>query len=76
MSKVASFIDLCLQGAASPEQIDSYVSQWHAGKIALDIELRDFLGMSRQEYAEWLRDANALHSIIAARKLRQVGNHA
>lgn len=76
MSKIVSFIDLCLQGAASPEQIDAYVSRWHEGNIALDIELREFLGMNRQEYAVWLRDASALHSIIAARESGPMGNLA
>jgi hypothetical protein len=68
MSEVLTFIDRCLQGAAAPDQIDQYVALWHDGAIGHDLELRELLGMSRPEYALWLQDANAIHSIIAARQ--------
>jgi hypothetical protein len=68
MSEILTFIDRCLQGTAIPEQIDQYVALWHDGAIGHDLELRELLGMSQAEYALWMRDANAIQSIIAARQ--------
>lgn len=32
------------------------------------MDLRELLGMSKQEYARWMQDADAIENIIAARK--------
>jgi hypothetical protein len=68
MSEVPTFVDQCLQDNATPDQIDAYVAQWHDGTIGTDLELRELLGMSPQEYASWMHDADAIHAILAARK--------
>lgn len=68
MSNAVTFIDDCLAGAASLEEIDDYVERWHDGVIGRDMDLRELLGMSKQEYARWMQDADAIEDIIAARK--------
>jgi hypothetical protein len=68
MSKAETFIDRCLRGTALPDQIDQYVEKWHDGEIGQDVELRELLGMDRHEYAIWMRDANAIYGIVAAKR--------
>lgn len=68
MSNIVTFIDDCLAGAATVDEIDDYVERWHEGDLGRDMELRELLGMSKQEYACWIQDANAIGAIIAARK--------
>ena len=64
--KHSSFIDLCLQGRAAPSEIDDYIESWHHSKE--DVGVDTFLGMTSDEYALFVRDPDALASIIAARR--------
>jgi hypothetical protein len=66
-----SFIDRCLRGVALPDQIDDYVERWHEGQLGKDLELRELLGMSKHEYAIWMRDANSIYSIIEAKRTKR-----
>ena len=68
MSNVITFIDQYLAGSATLDEIDDYVEQWHQGIIGQELELRELLGMSKQEYARWMRDADAICDIIATRR--------
>lgn len=68
MSEITTFVDDCLAGVATLDKIDDYVERWHEGAIGHDVELRELLGMSKQEYAHWMQDANAIDEIIEARK--------
>lgn len=71
-----SFIDDCLAGRAKPQNIDDYVEKWFSNDSkALDgtqklVSLRDFLGMTKKEYHDWLMDGSeeALTRIINAHK--------
>jgi hypothetical protein len=47
-----------LVGEAGPEEIDDYVDIWHSSPDGL--ELHEFLGMSKEEYALWLRNPEVL----------------
>lgn len=68
MSKVITFIDRCLAGSATLDDIDDYVEGWHQGVVGQELELRELLGMSKQEYARWMRNADAIADIVASRK--------
>lgn len=68
MSNVMTFIDHCLTGGATLDEIDDYVELWHEGTIGHGMELRELLGMSKPEYARWMQDASAIEDIVAARK--------
>lgn len=63
-----SFIDLCLKGDLLIEEIDDYVEDWHEGRDGLDQELHEFLGMTLDEYSEWMRYPSILSYILAARQ--------
>lgn len=61
-----TFIEKCLRGDESPEDIDDYVDQWHEG--AFDQPLHTFLGMTPQEYSAWLTRPDTLSTILNARR--------
>lgn len=48
-----SFIDGCLFGTTDLDELDDYVEYWHDHET--NNTLREFLGMSSFEYAEWLK---------------------
>lgn len=58
-----SFVAQCLDGRAEPDAIDDFVERWHAGPPT-PVSLRRFLGMRRDEYARWMKDANVLYEIL------------
>jgi len=64
--KQTRFIDLYLDDQASAEDINEFIDEWHAGSAKQPIY--DFLGMTEEEYARWLRDPDALLQIARARK--------
>jgi hypothetical protein len=65
-----SFFDLYCKGDASADDIDDFVAKWHARKDARAraLPLHDYLGLTRDEYEAWVRDAGALPRIRRARK--------
>jgi hypothetical protein len=62
-----SFIDRCVAGKSSLEEIDDYIDIWHKSDIA--ISLHEFLGFSEEEYSVWLKRPDYLDFIINLRKL-------
>jgi hypothetical protein len=68
-SKAQTFIERYLGGEAGFEEIDDYVDAWH--RTPQGVELHEFLGMSKEEYALWLRNPDALSEIARARKERE-----
>lgn len=65
-----NFISLCVAGLASPDDIDDYVERWHAGQAGKGQALSEYLGMSQQEYSDWVLDSDALAQIISSRNTR------
>lgn len=61
-----SFVEKCLRGQARIDEIDDFVEKWHVSAKDIDIEV--FLGLTKDEYKLWLKDPNALGSIIASRR--------
>ena len=53
-----NFIKRCLCGQAKPNDIDDYVEHWRTHET--NTSLRDFLGMTQYEYAEWLKYGNTI----------------
>lgn len=66
-SRTDSFVDLCVRGEALVEEIDDFVERWHEGDEAGP--LRQFLGMTAEEYNEWVVHPDVLPLIVAAHKL-------
>jgi hypothetical protein len=62
-----TFIDLCLRGEVSINDVDDFVDAWHGG--AGKATLREYLGMSEHEYSLWLTDPDELSRIFASRRI-------
>ena len=62
-----TFLGAVLAGTESPEQIDDWVDRWHAqpGKTPLPA----FLGLTEEEYANWMLAPDCLSHIIATHRL-------
>lgn len=45
------------------DDIDDYISDWHDSGPEETRELHEYLGMTWQEYGEWLRDESVLLSL-------------
>lgn len=66
-----TFVQDCLAGLATSDDIDGYVERWHEGGSILS--LIDFLGLTDREYAMWIFSHSSLqdtledHRKIAAR---------
>ncbi len=61
-----TFIDLCISGEASPEDIHAFIREWHESDSAEPLE--KYLGMSFEDYALWVKDSKLLKYIISAHK--------
>jgi hypothetical protein len=66
MSRTRNFVDLCLAGTVSEEEIDDFVDAWHTAPEGK--ELHDYLGMTQDEYSLWLRAPDTLPCILKARR--------
>jgi len=60
-----SFIELILSGKTSVEKIDDFIDEWHENPS--ELSLSQFLGLTEEEYAVWVRDPSALPGIVDAR---------
>lgn len=61
-----TFIDDVVAGRATVDQIDDYVHTWH--ESGDDRDLHDALGMSWDEYGDWVADPDALGRIVEAHR--------
>ena len=68
-TKESSFIDLCLQGKAIPDEIDEYVAEWHRQEG--DQDVISYLGMTPEEYDLFVRHPDAVGLIVNARRQKR-----
>lgn len=65
-----TFIEECINGTAKTDDIDDYVDAWH--EKDLGVSLRQYLGMNKEEYTAWMKDPQAIESIVQEhRKAKQ-----
>lgn len=62
---MTTFIEAVRNKETSLDQIDEWVDRWHHGEGG-GMPLRDFLGMSKDQYAEWVLNPAALASFVEA----------
>ncbi len=62
-----NFIEMCLNGAIPENEIDSFVDEWHEDKT-LNVELHEFLGMTLEEYSNWVINPSILPFILMSRR--------
>lgn len=69
--KPKTFIDKCVSGEATIDQIDDYIDEWHDRKED-NGEIYKFLGLSQSEYAEWVEkpSSDVLARIVSVLKAR------
>jgi hypothetical protein len=61
-----TYVDDCLGGRATLEDINDYIDAWHDGDDPR--ELHDFLGMTWDEYRLWVERPASLRHILFARR--------
>jgi hypothetical protein len=64
--RIKLFIERCIDGDASPDDISLYIQEWRDRDSAEPLE--DYLGLTFEEFEEWLDHPQSLPHIIAARK--------
>ncbi|PZU96024.1 MAG: hypothetical protein DCE90_11395 [Pseudanabaena sp.] len=64
----SSFIEKCINGDASLDEIDNYIDEWHDSDSDMSLELHEFLGMTWEEYSLWVVKPRFLAWIINARR--------
>lgn len=62
-----SFISRCIEGEAVIEDVDLFIDLWHNGEVGHGMELREYLGMTVTEYAEFMKNPEALIEILQQR---------
>jgi hypothetical protein len=68
MVELKSFIQLCIEGKAKPEQINDWIDKWHEPLVAIPLSLHTYLGMTWEEYGQWVQNPSTLSAIIEAHK--------
>lgn len=63
-----TFVERCVQGKESPDNIKMHIADWRGS--GTDLYLFDYLGMLPHEYAEWLEDSSCLSTILEDRRER------
>ena len=58
----STFVQACLRGDASLEDIDDWIDRWHDGTSSESLPV--FLGMTENEYSLWVQQPSALKSIV------------
>ena len=62
-----TFVAKCLAGEADLDAIDDFVDAWHDG-AGPELELREFLGMTPDEYALWVEQPGSLSAILSVHR--------
>lgn len=68
MLKRKSFMAQCLAKQASPGDVSSFVENWHNGS-GENQSLVEYLGMTRQEYAEYVLNPDSLYKALFERMM-------
>jgi hypothetical protein len=58
---MATFLEEFQAGLVDAESIHDWIEDWHASTSAQDIPLTEYLGMTEQQYSDWLRDPATLY---------------
>lgn len=61
-----TFMDLCLSGAESPSNIDTYIDQWHLSPASTP-DLHEYLGMTWEEYQLWVTTPSVIDLLLTIR---------
>lgn len=59
-----NFIQACIDADVLVDEIDDYIDEWHDGDY--DVDLNEFLGMTKEEYRLWVENDSMMKYIIIA----------
>lgn len=59
-----NFIQACIDADVLVDEIDDYIDEWHDGDY--DVDLNEFLGMTKEEYRLWVENDSMIKYIITA----------
>jgi hypothetical protein len=62
----ATFVDECLRGEATLDEIDDYIDLWNESDDPR--ELHEFLGLDWDEYALWVERPSSLRYVLFSRR--------
>lgn len=57
-----TFIDKCILGEATPDQIDDYIEEWH--NTSTELSLPDYLGITIAGYDMWIQNSKYIYDIV------------
>lgn len=61
-----TWVDRCINGTEQPSNIHDYITNWHSDGTT-DKSLIEYLGMTQEEYLEFLFDDDSVYKIIKKR---------
>lgn len=61
-----NFVELYLKGSVPACDIDKFVEAWHEWEVT-DLDLHEYLGLSWDEYTEWVFHPSKLSEILSRR---------
>jgi hypothetical protein len=70
MLKQKTFVDLCLDDESIINNIGDYIDKWH--DLDVDLEIYEYLGLTRREYCLWIQNPAALSSIIKLKSVNKM----
>jgi hypothetical protein len=62
-----NLMDALVVGVASLEDVDDWVDEWHNGSAPAGTELREYLGMTWDEYELWIHRRGILEEFVEMR---------
>jgi len=68
-----TFIDKCVRREIQLDRINDYIDYWQHEEI--DIQLDEYLGMTKDEYSRWVVNPNEIHNIILNRLVNLSNQH-
>lgn len=69
----ATFIDACLNGQASLNELDNYIEYWHTHNTGNS--LREFLGLTNSEYEQWAKSSDSIFKDIIQARRKENSNY-
>lgn len=64
------FLSKCLRGEADISEVDVYIARWHNSKSKQ--KLHEYLGLTWEEYLDFVAHASALKDILSQRRKREL----
>lgn len=63
-----TFVEQCLEGRATLEDIDDFVDRWHESDEGEERELHEYLGLTWDEYALWVERPASLRYVLFSKR--------